>query len=79
MRVKHPCLGPDFKWKRLFIFFPLFEFNNVSFSYGNEEVLKNISFCAKQGEVTALVGYSGAGKSTIGTLIPRFYDPSVVL
>jgi len=52
------------------------EFNNVSFSYGNEEVLKNISFCAKQGEVIALVGYSGAGKSTIGTLIPRFYDPS---
>ena len=52
------------------------EFNNVSFSYGNEEVLKNISFCARQGEVTALVGYSGAGKSTIGTLIPRFYDPS---
>ena len=51
-------------------------FENVSFSYGNEEVLKNISFCAKQGEVTALVGYSGAGKSTIGTLIPRFYDPS---
>ncbi|EGS35359.1 ABC transporter, ATP-binding protein [Finegoldia magna SY403409CC001050417] len=52
------------------------EFNNVSFSYGNEEVLKNISFCARQGEVTALVGYSGAGKSTIGTLIPRFYDPN---
>ena len=52
------------------------EFENVRFSYGDEEVLKNISFCAKQGEVTALVGYSGAGKSTIGTLIPRFYDPS---
>ncbi|ERT61537.1 ATP-binding cassette subfamily B protein [Peptoniphilus koenoeneniae] len=52
------------------------EFENVSFSYGDEEVLKNISFCTKQGEVTALVGYSGAGKSTIGTLIPRFYDPS---
>ena len=52
------------------------EFENVSFSYGNEEVLKNMSFFAKQGEVTALVGYSGAGKSTIGTLIPRFYDPS---
>ena len=52
------------------------EFENVSFSYGDEEVLKNISFCAKQGEVTALVGYSGAGKSTIGTLIPRFYDPN---
>ena len=51
-------------------------FENVSFSYGDGEVLKNISFCAKQGEVTALVGYSGAGKSTIGTLIPRFYDPS---
>ncbi|OLR65352.1 ABC transporter ATP-binding protein [Peptoniphilus porci] len=52
------------------------EFENVSFSYGDEEVLKNISFCARQGEVTALVGYSGAGKSTIGTLIPRFYEPS---
>ncbi|WP_077074237.1 ABC transporter ATP-binding protein [Aedoeadaptatus urinae] len=52
------------------------EFNNVSFSYINEEVLKNISFCARQAEVTALVGYSGAGKSTIGSLIPRFYDPS---
>lgn len=52
------------------------EFENVSFSYGDEEALKNISFCARQGEVTALVGYSGAGKSTIGTLIPRFYDPS---
>lgn len=52
------------------------DFENVSFSYGNEEVLKNISFFVKQGEVTALVGYSGAGKSTIGTLIPRFYDPS---
>lgn len=51
------------------------EFKDVSFAYGEEEVLKNISFCAKQGEVTALVGYSGAGKSTIGTLIPRFYDP----
>ena len=52
------------------------EFENVSFSYGDEEALKNISFCARQGEVTALVGYSGAGKSTIGTLIPRFYNPS---
>ena len=52
------------------------EFENVSFSYGDEEVLKNISFCDKQGEVTALVGYSGAGKSTIGPLRPRFYDPS---
>ena len=51
------------------------EFRNVCFSYGGEEVLKNISFCARQGEVTALVGYSGAGKSTIGTLIPRFFDP----
>lgn len=50
-------------------------FNNVTFSYGETKVLKNISFSAKQGEVTALVGYSGAGKSTIGILIPRFYDP----
>ena len=49
-------------------------FENVSFSYGNSEALSNISFTAKQNEVTALVGPSGSGKSTIAHLIPRFYD-----
>ncbi|MDR1175841.1 MAG: ABC transporter ATP-binding protein/permease [Treponema sp.] len=52
-------------------------FENVSFSYDKENevpALSNISFTAKQGEVTALVGPSGSGKSTIAHLIPRFYD-----
>ena len=51
-------------------------FEKVCFSYEKEQVLKDISFIAKQGELTALVGTSGAGKSTIGVLIPRFYEPT---
>ena len=50
-------------------------FNNVSFNYdGNDRVLKDVSFNMKKGTVTALIGSSGAGKSTIADLIPRFYD-----
>lgn len=51
-------------------------FDHVRFSYSKEggNVLDDISFVAKQGEITALVGPSGAGKSTIAELIPRFWD-----
>ena len=51
-------------------------FDNVSFDYGEESapVLKNVSFSISKGSVVALVGSSGAGKSTIADLIPRFYD-----
>ena len=54
------------------------EFSNVSFNYGEEtkEVLKNISLSISGGKMTSLVGLSGAGKSTILNLIPRFYDPT---
>ena len=50
-------------------------FEHVGFSYsGGETVLRDVSFTAKQGQVTALVGPSGGGKTTIARLIPRFFD-----
>ncbi len=50
------------------------EFKNVSFSYGEENVLDNISFKVERGEQVALVGMSGSGKTTIARLAARFYD-----
>ncbi len=52
------------------------EFRDVSFSYNDNEVLKNISFTVQKGQTVALVGSSGAGKSTLVDLIPRFHDVS---
>lgn len=49
-------------------------YNKVSFRYGSEDVLKNISFSIPTGKTVALVGESGSGKSTIADLLPRFYD-----
>lgn len=51
------------------------ELNNVSFSYGDKQVLKNISLTIAKGKTVALVGPSGGGKSTLMDLIPRFHDP----
>jgi subfamily B ATP-binding cassette protein MsbA len=51
-------------------------FDHVSFAYGDEPVLRDVSFVARRGEVVALVGASGAGKSTLVDLIPRFYEPT---
>lgn len=50
------------------------EFKNVTFAYNDEIVLDNVSFVAKQGQVTALVGPSGSGKSTAEKLAARFWD-----
>lgn len=50
------------------------EFKNVSFSYGDEKILDQVSFRVNQGESVALVGPSGGGKSTIARLAARFYD-----
>lgn len=51
------------------------EFKNVSFRYGEGDwVLKDINFSIKKGEMVALVGSTGAGKSTIAQLLPRLYD-----
>ncbi|MBN2039813.1 MAG: ABC transporter ATP-binding protein [Spirochaetes bacterium] len=50
------------------------EFSNVSFAYGDDTVLKNISFSVQPGTVTALVGPSGGGKTTVANLIGRLWD-----
>lgn len=49
-------------------------FENVSFSYGEELVLKNITFSVRTGERIAIVGGSGVGKTTLVNLLPRFFD-----
>ncbi len=53
-------------------------FENISFKYSNKDldILKNINLKIEGGKFTALVGHSGAGKTTIMNLIPRFYEPS---
>ena len=52
------------------------EFKNISFSYGNRKILKDLSFVVNPGHKVAIVGPTGAGKSTISKLIFRFYDPT---
>jgi len=50
------------------------EFDHVTFSYGGEDVLKDITFEAKPGQTIAVMGATGSGKSTLVTLLGRFYD-----
>ena len=52
------------------------DFNNVSFKYGDTQVLNGINFSIKKGQNVALVGESGSGKTSLINLIPRFYDVS---
>ena len=49
-------------------------YSNIRFSYGDNEVISDISFDIKKGQTVALVGASGGGKSTLADLLPRFYD-----
>lgn len=51
------------------------EFSDVSFSYGDKKVLDKVSFTIEKGKKTALIGYSGSGKSTVLNLIEGFYRP----
>ncbi len=50
------------------------EFRNIAFSYGEEPILQDISLSASSNQMVALVGPSGGGKSTLVSLLPRFYD-----
>lgn len=50
------------------------EFKNVNFTYGDEQVLRNINFKARPGQTIAIVGPTGSGKSTLVSLISRFYE-----
>ncbi len=52
------------------------EFRNVRFQYGQDEVLKGLSVTVNRGDVIALVGSSGSGKSTMVNLLERFHDPT---
>jgi subfamily B ATP-binding cassette protein MsbA len=52
------------------------EFERVTFAYEETAVLADVSFKARRGDVTAIVGASGAGKTTLVDLIPRFYEPT---
>lgn len=61
--------------KEVHAFTDKIEFRQVSFSYGDKQVLKNIDLQIEKGQTVALVGPSGAGKSTLADLVPRFYDP----
>ena len=60
--------------KRITEFKNNIEFKNISFKYEKNEVLSNISFNIKKGQMVALVGQSGSGKSTLADLLARFYD-----
>lgn len=60
--------------KQITAFNHTIEFKNVSFSYDDKVILKNINFIIEKGKTIALVGSSGAGKSTLADLVPRFHD-----
>lgn len=70
--IKDPLKPEPFDKKKTGVL----EFKNVSFSYSeaDEDVLHNISFTALPNEITAFIGSTGSGKSTLINLIPRFYD-----
>jgi len=71
-RIKEISSAPNLNIKKGSI-----KFENLTFSYENtkEQAIKNINFSVEGGSTVAFVGHSGAGKSTVINLLPRFYDP----
>ncbi|MES2446196.1 MAG: ABC transporter ATP-binding protein [Bacteroidota bacterium] len=70
-----PALVNKLDAKELSNFGTAITLENVSFNYGDKQILKNISLTIEKGKTVALVGPSGGGKSTLMDLIPRFHDP----
>lgn len=68
--ASHKNLPFPVDWKKI-------EYKNVSFSYGETELIKNFNLTIHKGEQIAFVGQSGSGKSTIVNMLPRFYDPTL--
>ncbi len=73
LNAKNPIADPESP-KPLPSSFGNISYNDVSFSYGANEVIKNVSLDIPAGATVALVGQSGSGKSTLADLLPRFYD-----
>ncbi len=69
-----PDIADKVDAKALTSFEKSIEFDNVSFRYGDTWILKDLSFTIRKGECVAIVGPTGAGKSTIVQLLPRLYD-----
>jgi len=74
-----PALVNKLDAKELSNFSSAISLDNVSFNYGDKEILKNISLTIEKGKTVALVGPSGGGKSTLMDLLPRFHDPKTGL
>ncbi|MGH7702582.1 MAG: ABC transporter ATP-binding protein, partial [Gemmatimonadales bacterium] len=75
--LDHPAIDVDLPGERPARFEREITFDRVSFRYpGDEEVLSEVSFTLSKGRVVALVGPSGAGKTTLADLLPRFHDPT---
>ncbi|MDE5555562.1 MAG: ABC transporter ATP-binding protein/permease [Muribaculaceae bacterium] len=73
LNTKNPIADPA-KPEKLPKEFSTIEYKDVSFSYGTNEVISNVSLTVPAGATVALVGQSGSGKSTLADLLPRFYD-----
>ncbi len=71
-----PSPVPDTGRERLAPFSREIRFEAVEFSYGEEPVLRGLDLAIRRGEVVALVGASGCGKTTTANLLPRFWDPT---
>jgi len=71
-----PDIGQKPEAKELPILKGQIEFKDIFFKYDGDNVLKNINFNIKKGDILAIVGPSGAGKTSLVNLVPRFYDPT---